>query len=274
MRFIGTLRYYAKRFSSFHISTYAASASFFAITAIFPLLMLILSILSFTPLGTEAFLQGVTRVIPQAFRGIFNFLTEDVMHTDAFALSFSLIATLWTASKSMLGVLDGLNSIADINDTRNFIFKRIVCIVYMLILILGLVIMLALQVFGNAIQSLLLSYLPHLASLFSVLLDLNGLVLFAIIALLLALIYTFFPHQKMNFLMQLPGAFFTSAVWLGFSALYSMYVDHVMRSTSLYGSIGVVIFAMLWVYFCMYIIFLGAVINRLYPSVLKRKQTE
>lgn len=274
MRVIGTLRYYAKRFSSFHISTYAASASFFAITAIFPLLMLILSILSFTPLGTEVFLQGVTRVIPPAFRSIFQFLAEDVQHTDAFALSFSLIATLWTASKSMLGLLDGLNSIADINDTRNFIFKRIICIIYMLILILGLILMLALQVFGNAIQALLLRYLPNLSGLFSILMSFKGIALFVIIALLLALIYAFFPHQKMRFVMQLPGAVCTSAAWLGFSALYSMYVDHVMRSSSLYGSIGIVIFAMLWVYFCMYIIFLGAVINRLYPSVLKGKKTQ
>ena len=43
MTFYRTLQYYARRFGTYHISTYAASASFFIITAVFPLLMLVLS---------------------------------------------------------------------------------------------------------------------------------------------------------------------------------------------------------------------------------------
>lgn len=271
-RLYGTLRHYAKRFSNFHISTYAASASFFIITAILPLLMLILSILSYTPFGTETFLNDMLRLSPPAFRGIFSFIAEDVTHTDAATLSLSAIATLWTASKSMLGLLDGLNSIADNNDTRNFIFKRLICIVYMLILILGLVLTLALRVFGQTTLSFLTKYIPRVGKVFSVIMSFRGITLFIVLSLIIALIYAFFPHKKMNFLMQLPGAVFTSGAWLGFSELYSLYLDRVIRSTTLYGSLGIVIFAMLWLYFCMWIIFVGAVINRVYPSIFRRKQ--
>ena len=52
MNLYRTLRYYAKQFGSYHISTYAASASFFIITAIFPFLMLILSVISYTSFDT------------------------------------------------------------------------------------------------------------------------------------------------------------------------------------------------------------------------------
>ncbi len=270
MRRINTLRYYLRRFSSYRIPTYAASASFFAITAIFPLLMLILSVLSFTPFGTETFLSAVSRMLPQAFRRMFAFIAEDVQHTDAFALSVSVVFTLWTASRCMLGILEGLNSIADVNDDRNFIFKRMACMVYVLALILVLILTLALRVFGNAILALFQQYLPPVGRVFGLIMNFRGLTLFVFIALIIALIYTFFPHKKMPFLRQLPGAVFTSAAWLGFSELYSLYVDHVLATSSVYGSLGIFIFAMLWVYFCMWIIFLGAVINQLYPSLIKR----
>ncbi len=267
---IGTIRYYIRQFSSFHISTYAASASFFTITAIFPLLMLVLSVLSYTPLKTETFLMAVSQVIPETFRGIFNFIAQDVMQDNSVALSLSLVTTLWTASKCMLGILEGLNSIADVNDTRNFILKRGVCILYMLVLILGLVLTLGLRVFGHTIETLLIKYLPPLGRVFSLIMNFRGFALFGALAFVICMIYAFFPHKKMHFLKQIPGAVFTSAAWLGFSELYSFYVDRVIRSTSLYGSLGLIIFAMLWVYFCMWIIFIGAVINRVYPVAIQK----
>ncbi len=63
MKLYRTLRYYAKQFGSYHISTYAASASFFIITAIFPFLMLILSVISYTSFDTREFLYMVAYLL-------------------------------------------------------------------------------------------------------------------------------------------------------------------------------------------------------------------
>ena len=270
MKFYQTARYYAKQFGSYHISTYAASASFFIITAIFPCLMLILSIISYTSFDTQEFLDMVASLLPGSFQGLFYTVSEDILTTSVTALSVSLIVTLWTAAKSMLGLMDGLNAIADVNDTRNFIFKRIICIGYMLILIAGLLFNLALRVFGQHILSLLQYNLPRLARVFSSLMDLRGLTLYLIMALVFVLIYTFFPNKKMRFYMQIPGAMFTSLAWLVFSELFSFYVNSFSTFSTLYGSLGVIILVMLWLYFCMSIVFIGAVINRLYPSIFWR----
>jgi membrane protein len=270
LRCYNTLRYYTKKFGSYHVSTYAASASFFIITAIFPLLMLVLSILSFTPLSTQDFLDMVANLLPESFGPLLSRVTDDLLTTSATALSVSLVATLWTASKSMLGLLDGLNAIADVNDTRNFIFKRIICMGYMLVLILGLLINLGLRVFGQHILSLLETATPRLARLFSGAMDLRGLTLFLIIALVFVLIYTFFPNKKLKFYLQIPGALFTSLAWLLFSELFSIYVNQFGQFSPLYGGLTTVILAMLWLYFCMYIVFIGAVINKGYPELFWR----
>ena len=266
MRAYNTFCYYTKKFGSYHISTYAASASFFIITAVFPLLMLVLSIISYTPLSAEDFMDMVAMILPESFGPLLQQLAEDMVTTNVTALSVSLLATLWTAAKSMLGLLDGLNAIQDVNDTRNFIFKRIICIGYMLLLILGLVLNLGLRVFGEHILSRLMHYTPGLGRVFSTVMDTKGLTLFLVFTVVFMLIYTFFPNKKMKIFLQVPGAMFTSLAWLVFSSLFSIYVNQIGQFSTLYGSLTMLILAMLWLYFCMYIVFIGAVINKNYPE--------
>ena len=138
-RLVRAAQYYTLRFVSYHIATYAASASFFIITAIFPLLIFVLSILSLTGLSTEDFLEMVAVLLPDSLEPTLSRITENLLPTSATTLSLSLVATLWTASKSMLGLLDGLNAIADVNDTRNFLLKRAICMVYMLVMIAAII---------------------------------------------------------------------------------------------------------------------------------------
>lgn len=270
MKLFSTLRYYAQKFGAYNISTYAASASFFIITAIFPLLMLVFSIVSMVPVEIQASFQLIGKLIPTSFQPLLDYLTEAVGAGGTASLSVSIVAILWTSSKSVLGLLNGLNAIADVKDTRNFVFKRILCIIYMLALITLLLINLMFHVFGQFLLHYIGKYLPHLSVLFSQLMEFRGITLFLLLALTFALIYTVFPNKKMRFYLQIPGALFTSFSWILFSELFSIYVDHASGISILYGSLGTVVLAMLWLYFCMSLIFIGAVINRLYPSIFWR----
>lgn len=270
MKLYNTLRYYARKFGSYHISTYAASASFFIISALFPFLILLFSILSFFSFDTSEIFKMLNSLLPTYLDSLVAGLIGDLLSGSAMTLSISAVAVLWTAAKSMLGLMDGLNAISDVNDTRNFILKRIICIGYMLLLIVAMIITLVLRVFGLHIQRFLLKYAPHIARVFQVILNLRGLTLFFVIAGVILLIYTVFPNKRMRILLQIPGALFTSGVWLVFTELFSLYAELVFSQTSLYGSLGILILALLWLYCCMYIIFIGAVINRIYPSVFWR----
>ena len=267
VRIVKTIRYYLRQFSSYHISTYAASASFFVVTAIFPLLMLVLSIISMTRLSTEDFIDMIVLMLPDSFEPLLNEVASSLITSSATALSLSLLVTLWTAGKSMLGLLDGLNAIVDVNDTRNFILKRVICIGYMLLLILAVLVNLGLRVFGQRIHTLLSDNFPYVARLFSSLMEQRGLTLFLIFTAMFMLIYTVFPSKKLKFYMQLPGAAFTSLAWMGFSWLFSIYVNRIGQFSILYGGLTMMILAMLWLYFCMYIVFIGAVINKLCPEL-------
>ena len=267
MKLYHSLRYYTKKFASYHISTYAASASFFIMSSLLPLMMLIFSVLSYTPFHVGQLMEMVSGVIPSSLQGLFDLITEDLMTVNFAAVSISAVTVLWTAGKSMLGLVDGLNAIAEVNDTRNFILKRVVCIGYMLVLILMILLSLLLSVFGQWVQLQLIRFLPRLAVVFGFLLQQKGILLFLVITSVLVLIYTVFPGKQMRFYMQIPGAVFAALCWGLFSRLFSLYVEHFPSASALYGSLGVFVVAMLWLYLNMYLIFLGAVINRMYPPL-------
>lgn len=270
MRVLKTAQYYTKKFGEYHVATYAASASFFIMTAVAPLLMLALSIVSFTPWSTQEFIDMIAVILPESFGPLLDNIAQELVLPNLTVMSLSLVGILWTSSKSMLGLLDGLNAIADVNDTRNFVLKRVICIGYMLVLIFGLLVNLALRVFGQHIQGTLQDQAPRVARVFAGIMEQRGLTLFLIITAVFMLIYTFFPNKKMKFYMQIPGAAFTSLAWMGFSALFSIYVNRIGQFSTLYGGLTMMVLVMLWLYFCMYIVFIGAVMNKCCPELFWR----
>jgi len=79
--------------------------------------------------------------------------------------------------------------------------------------------------------------------------------------LFFSIIYKTLPNGKMKFVDQIPGAVITSAGWVSFSILFSFFVDNFSNYANVYGSLSAIIILMLWLYICMYIMFIGAEIN-------------
>ena len=59
-----------------------------------------------------------------------------------------------------------------------------------------------------------------------------------------------------------PGAVFTSVAWAVFSYVFSIYLEYASNMSVLYGSLTTLVVVMLWLYFCMYLLFIGAEINQ------------
>ena len=78
--------------------------------------------------------------------------------------------------------------------------------------------------------------------------------------------YTYIPDTKLKFTEQVPGACFAAVVWSVFSWGFSMYVSY-GNGYSIYGSLTIIVIIMLWMYFCMYIILIGAYLNRYFRPV-------
>ena len=84
---------------------------------------------------------------------------------------------------------------------------------------------------------------------------------YALLTLLFWAILCVFPNRRIPLLRALPGAAGASLGWLGFSSLFSVYVQHFGSYSVFYGSLAGIAMAMLWLYVCMSILFYGGVLN-------------
>ena len=75
------------------------------------------------------------------------------------------------------------------------------------------------------------------------------------------MIYKFLPNRRTNLKRQIPGAVFAAIGWMIISWIFSVYVDVFQGFSDMYGSLTTIVLIMLWMYFCMYTILLGGVVN-------------
>ena len=120
---------------------------------------------------------------------------------------------------------------------------------------------LALLVFGTVLQNLALRFLPFLRFLSPYLISLRSILSLIILAVFFTGLYTFLPYEKMRLKSQLPGAVFSTVCWILFSFAFSLYFKYFSRFSTMYGSLASVAVLMLWLYFCICILFMGAEIN-------------
>lgn len=251
-----------------NISAFAASTAFFIFVSLVPMLVMICTIIPYTPLTEEILVNAVTDVIPDVVDGLAESLISEVYDKSAGILSIAVVATLWTAGKGILALIQGLNSINDVVEKRNYVLLRIISSLYTLIMLAIVVILLLVMVFGNQFAHIAIARFPRLRALAYFVMNFRMLFTVVILTFVFSLIYTYIPNKKLRFKEQIPGAFFAATVWSVFSWGFSLYVSH-SNSYSIYGSLSIIVIIMLWLYFCMYIMMVGAYLNRYFSPVNK-----
>ena len=252
------------KFVKDEITVYAAQASFFIVLSAFPFIMLLLSIIQVVPAITHAdLLRLVARIFPLKVLPLIETILEDLYNTSPAAiLSLTTIVTLWSASRGMMGIERGLNRITGCTKRRNYVLSRIISSGYTIIFIIVCVMSLALLVFGSSLQNLFIRYFPFLNYLSPLLSILRMILALAILIFFFVGIYTFLPYERLHLRFQLPGAVFSTISWGLFSFGFSLYFSHFSRFSYMYGSLAAVVMLMLWLYFCICILFLGAELNQ------------
>ncbi|HIW80484.1 MAG TPA: YihY/virulence factor BrkB family protein [Candidatus Acetatifactor stercoripullorum] len=260
------LRDFSAQMKKQNISAFAASTAFFLVLSIVPMLILICTIIPYTPLTEENLVRAVTEITPDRLDSLVEGLIAEVYEKSAGILSVAAITTLWSAGKGVLALMRGLNAIGGVEEDRNYFVVRLVASLYTVVMLVVLILSLFIMVFGNQLVELLLYRVPQLQILVSFLMNFRFLLVWAILTLLFSAVYAYVPNEKLAFGEQVPGAAFAAVVWSVFSWGFSLYVERT-ESYSIYGSLSLIVIVMVWMYFCMYIIMIGAYLNRYFRPV-------
>lgn len=245
------IKEFIARFRNDSISAFAASASFFILISAIPFIMLSLGLLKyFIPVSANEILHTMSVFLPQ---DIYTFLelviVEIFSKTPGSFLSITAITMLWSASRGILAIIQGLNNVYGAPQ-YGFIRGRILAFFYTFLFILALIITLILLVLSR-----------FLVDIFSIAIYIP--ILCALLALIFSLMYTFLPRKKLSFSSQLPGAISVSVLWVGFTWLYSLYINNFSNFSYVYGSLAAIVLLMLWLYICMTLFLVGAEFNEL-----------
>lgn len=243
------------------VGTHAAHASFFMVLAVFPGLILVLSLLRYTGLEVETLTEMMEGVVPAALMPAIQRVVVNAYNNSSGAIvSVSVIMALWSASLGIYGLIAGLNSIYHVEESRGYWATRGLSILYTFLFLVVLELTLFLHVFGQAI----LYVLPQRGGIWEVLynvVDLRFFVLFVLQTVLFTLMFMFLPNQRNRFMESVPGALLATIGWQVFSNAYSVYVEKFASYTNIYGSVYALALSMLWLYCCVSILFYGGVLN-------------
>ncbi len=246
------------------------------IMSIFPIMMLLLTIVSFTVISPEQIVETIEETLPFDASGLLDPLLNDVSTHSVALLSGTAIVAIWVAGKAVMGLADGLNTIYRIGQKRNYIMTRIRAAFYTLILIFALLASFLILGLGYGLQGILEEriYLFRIFPAFRTFVP--ALLMIGILFLLFLLMYIFLPSRRMPALGQIPGAAFSAVSWTVFTYGFSFYIDFSQNMSVIYGSLTTLVVIMLWLYVCMYLLFLGAELNHWFsnPEYFRREDIE
>lgn len=259
---------FGKQMSKKNISAFAASTAFFLFLSMIPALMLLCSILPYTPITEANLMNAARQITPDAMHALVTSMIADVYDKSVGIISITAIATLWSAGKGVLALLRGLNAVNDVEENRNYLLLRLVACLYIVLLLAAVLLSLLIMVFGNSIIGLIEEIIPQTSYLFDLLLHFRSLFVWAVMTTVIALMYAYVPGTRQGFKMQLPGAVFAAVAWSVMTWAFSIYID-VFNGFTTYGNLTTIIILMLWLYAAMYIIMAGAYMNRYFKPAFQ-----
>lgn len=257
-----TIVWFIYKFNKYQFSVHAAQVTFFIMLSFFPFMMFLLSIFKYTSIDQTILETLIYELVPGNLSHVVSNWVKESYLASGTILSITAISTLWAGSKGFNSISYELDAIYEIKNRRNFIFRRLHSILDTILFSTIIIISLVLLVYGNQIIQVILRFLPPIQDLgIFLFLARSSLSLFLFVTYFTCM-YTFVPKRHGRLREEIPGAIFSSFLWIGFSYLYSIYVDTKYIRVSIYGSLTSIVLLMLWLYFCIIFIFLGALLNQ------------
>ncbi|MGJ8545958.1 MAG: YihY/virulence factor BrkB family protein [Sulfitobacter sp.] len=247
-----------------HVGLIAAGVAFYALLAIFPALTALMALagLMLEPPQVTAQIEQITQIIPQQAAQII--LDQAVAVTGSqegglgFAFVMGLLLAIYSASKGMASLIEGLNVAYDEDETRGFVKKTLWTLGLTVFLILGLLL--------GLLAALAVPAILNMIALPDWLHNLLSLSRWAVLALLtvfgLAVLYRYGPaRDDAEWQWLTPGAMAACLIWVAASVGFSVYVSNFGSYNETFGSMAGVIILLMWLWISAYIVLLGAELN-------------
>jgi len=253
----------------------AKASAYSAIFTFFPALLVLGSVLATLSRG-QVYLREVSyalgTILPAGSSAALSYLKGST-DRPVDLLFFTSLLTVWSASGAIISWMDGFRRAYQLPKTWGLVKERAIAISLVLMAGLPLTFATILVAFGSRIETRILFHIGH--EFGPLILLLWGAIRWAIAILtsiaVIQLIYHNAVPRTQPWHSVLPGAVLATAMWLISTALFGLYLQHYADYSVIYGSLGVGIALLLWMYLISLVVLIGAEFNAmLFPRGLTK----
>jgi membrane protein len=242
----------------------AAQLAFYFFLALFPALLLLVSLLALLPVDAQLALviQRVSAVAPGE---VLTVVRDQIARVrdgpPGGLLTLAIAGAVWSSSSAMTAIIGTLNHAYDIEEGRPWWKTRLLAIGLTLVLALFIASAFTLVVGGVDLAEWVAGRLGA-GDLFTRLWSIVQwpLALFLVVVAI-DLVYFVAPNAEAEWTWLTPGAVLATVLWLLASLGFKVYVSLFANFGAVYGSIGGVIVLLLWFYLSAFALLVGAELN-------------
>jgi membrane protein len=255
-----------KEFKEDNLTDWAAALTYYAVLAIFPALIVLVSTLGLIgESATQPLIDELGRFAPGPAKEIFTNAIENLQGSQGTAgvvFVIGLLAALWSASGYVAAFMRASNAIYDMEEGRP-IWKTLPVRVG---LTLVLLLLLAISAMAVVITGGLAKAVGDVVGVGDTAVEVWDIAkwpaLLLVVSFMFALLYWAAPNVKHpGFRWISPGGLFAVIGWLIASAAFAFYVSSFGSYNKTYGALGGVVVFLVWLWISNIMILLGAELN-------------
>jgi membrane protein len=255
-----TLKVVIRDISDDRLSIVAAALAFYAMLALFPGLIALVSVFGLIadPATVERGVSQLTGILPPDARQLLHEQLHALVTTPSTSLTLgvaiSVLTALWSASSGVDSLVDAMNVAYNKFEKRNWIKRRLMS----LLMTLGLIVFTVIAIMLVAVLPSLVSWLGQRVDILRIIAVVRWPVLAGVVALGLFCLYRFAPCRKRPKTSDSSGAIIATILFLIASSLFSLYVSEFASYHKTYGAVGSVVALLFWFYYSSFVVLLGA----------------
>ncbi|WP_366140332.1 YihY/virulence factor BrkB family protein [uncultured Roseobacter sp.] len=242
----------------------AAGVAFYGLLALFPAITAVMAIsgLLVEPSQIVDQLESLSGLMPEEVISIVTAQATEVAGSRegglGLAAIFGVLIALYSASKGMASLIEGINVAYDEEEERGFIRLKLVTFALTLFLMIGLLVALLATLGMPAVLAVL-----DFGAVFEFLMTAGLWVgLFLLTVFGLSVLYRYAPSRdEPEWKWASPGAIVACLIWVIASAGFAFYVGNFGSYNESFGTLAGVIVLLMWFWISAFIILLGAELN-------------
>jgi membrane protein len=262
----GVLRRTLREFKADHLTDAAAALTYYAVLSIFPMLVVIVSVLGLIGHSvTQPLIDNLNTVAPGPAKSILTSAISNVQShpgSDGIAFVVGLVAALWSASGYVAAFMRASNVVWDVEEGRPIWKTYPLRLGVTLVTVILLTASAAAVVFTGALAGRLGSLIGVGSTAVQVWDIAKWPVMALVVVAILAILYWAGPNVRQPGIPWVsPGGLLAVALWLLVSALFALYVANFASYNKTYGTLASVVVFLVWLWLTNLVILLGAEFN-------------